>query len=202
MIEQVKVAIDVFERKCPGAQALFLFDNATTHQKRALDALSARSMPKSCKIWRPGKEKMRDAVLPDGTRQPLYWPDDHPEYPGYFKGMEQILRERGLWHDRLRAQCPGPWKDCGGKTDCCCRRIIFNLPEFSAQLSALAELIEERGHLCDFYPKFHCELNFIEQYWGAGKYRYRATEPTKSVEDMETSMVACLDDIPLAQIQR
>ena len=33
----------------------------------------------------------------------------------------------------------------------------------------LVEEIERRGHKALFYPKFHCELNFIEYYWGAAK---------------------------------
>ena len=39
--------------------------------------------------------------------------------------------------------------------------ILFNQPDFVPQKSELQELIEKRGHLCDFYPKYHCELNFI-----------------------------------------
>jgi hypothetical protein len=41
-----------------------------------------------------------------------------------------------------------------------------------AQKSQLEELIELCGHICDFYPKYHCELNFIKQYWGAVKSQY------------------------------
>jgi hypothetical protein len=202
ILDQVEKAIDIFERMYPGAQALFMFDNATTHQKWAPDALSAKHMPKSCKEWRPGQAQMRDAMLPDGDRQLLYWPEDHPEYPGYFKGMEQILHERGLWCDRLRAQCTERFADCEDKQDCCCRHILYNQPDFVEQTSCLEELIDDRGHLCDFYPKFHCELNFIEQYWGAAKYRYRATPPTHNVPLMEENMRTCLDDVPLIQIQR
>jgi hypothetical protein len=47
LLSQVSHAIDIFERKTNGrAQGLFLFDNAPSHQKRALDALSAQHMVK------------------------------------------------------------------------------------------------------------------------------------------------------------
>ena len=59
------------------------------------------------------------------------------------------------------------------QVDCCCRRILYHQRDFVDQCSQLQELIESRSHLCDFYPKYHCELNFIEQYWGAAKAQYR-----------------------------
>ena len=59
------------------------------------------------------------------------------------------------------------------KAACCCRRFLFNQPDFAAQKPAIIELVESHGHIAFFYPKFHCELNFIEQAWGAAKYRYR-----------------------------
>ena len=49
-------------------------------------------------------------------------------------------------------------------------QIMYNEPDFTQQKGSLQELIEKEGHICDFYPKFHPELNFIEQYWGAAKY--------------------------------
>jgi hypothetical protein len=33
----------------------------------------------------------------------------------------------------------------------------------------MQELVEGKGHLVVFYPKFHCELNWIEYYWGMAK---------------------------------
>ena len=39
--------------------------------------------------------------------------------------------------------------------------------------ATLEEELVKRGHLVLFYPKFHCELNWIEYYWGDGKRRTR-----------------------------
>jgi hypothetical protein len=181
-----------------------MFDNATTHQKRASDALSALKTPLRPKIWSPKTQtaKMRDGVLPNGDPQPLYWPLTHRSMPGYFKGMKQILLERGLWIDKLPAQCSPSFAACEGKIDCCARRILFNQPDFVAQKSKLQEMIEERGHQCDFYPKFHCELNFIEQYWGAAKYAYRAVPRPSTIAEMEETVKNSLDSVSLLQIKR
>ncbi|KAJ6607530.1 hypothetical protein B0H10DRAFT_1817812 [Mycena sp. CBHHK59/15] len=72
--------------------------------------------------------------------------------------MQQILEERGLFHAGLLAQCSG-FKCEADATSCCCRRILFNQPDIINQKSALQELVESRGHICDFYPKYHCELS-------------------------------------------
>jgi hypothetical protein len=144
---------------------------------------------------------MPAGTLPGGARQEFYYPDNHPEMPGWFKGMEQILEERGLFHTGLLAQCPG-FKCEAGATNCCCRRILFNQPDFINQKSALQELIESRGHICDFYPKYHCELNFIEMYWGAAKYIYRKSPSTKNIDEMEANVKRCLDEVPQLYILR
>jgi hypothetical protein len=64
----------------------------------------------------------------------------------------------------------------------------------------LEELMTLRGHICDFYPKYHCELNFIEQYWGTAKFRYRSTPKTSDINEMERNVIACLEEIPQLQI--
>ncbi|KIO24591.1 hypothetical protein M407DRAFT_76769, partial [Tulasnella calospora MUT 4182] len=174
ILETTHNAMDLFETHFPpesGVRALFLFDNAKTHQKRAANALSARKMPKS------SHPKMRDGIYTNGQPQPLYFADDHPDpdKAGLFKGMEVILRERGLWPSgRLRAECEGfKCADPNRKFDCCARRLLFNQPDFINQKSLLQELVESRGHHFLYYPKFHCELNFIEMCWGRAKYAYR-----------------------------
>jgi hypothetical protein len=132
----------------------------------------------------------------NNTPQDFYHADDHPAMPGWFKGMEEIIKERGLWPATgLNAQCEG-FKCEPGKKDCCCRRLLFSQPDFVNQKSHLEELITSRGHICDFYPKYHCELNFIEQYWGAAKLRYRSSPKTNDIDAMEGNIKACLDDVP------
>ena len=53
-----------------------------------------------------------------------------------------------------------------------------------------------------FYPKYHCELNFIEQYWGAAKLRYRNSQWTSSITAMEKNVIKCLDDVGQLEILR
>ncbi|THU92285.1 hypothetical protein K435DRAFT_672399 [Dendrothele bispora CBS 962.96] len=204
LLQETEKAIDIFENKTHGMMTgLFVFDNAPSHMKRAPDALSARKMPKGPKLgWtqHPNGPKMRDGFF-NGAAQPFYYPDNHPTMPGWFKGMEQIIRERGLYPaGGLRATCP---TKCDDKADrCCCRRVLFLQPDFIAQKPQLQEYIESRGHICDFYPKFHCECNFIEQYWGAAKYRYRMTAKTDNIEDMKQNIKNCLDGVPWLHILR
>jgi hypothetical protein len=79
---------------------------------------------------------------------------------------------------------------------------LYNQPDFINVKSHLEEIINARGHLCDFYPKFYCELNYIEQYWGAAKYIYRSGPWCVNMEDMEKQVATCLDDVPLLKIRR
>jgi len=149
---------------------------------------------------------MHDTVLPDGSIQSFYYPESHPPMPGWFKGMQAVLEERGLfWYNANGKGLNGECKDfkCLNRaTDCCCHHILFNQPDFVCMKSHLEEVINSHGHLCDFYPKFHCKLNYIKQYWGAVQLLYRSGPLLKKMEDMEKQVVACLNDISLVQIQR
>jgi hypothetical protein len=145
---------------------------------------------------------MHDGTLPNRQPQLFYFPEDHPSMPSWFKGMELLIRERGLWPEAgLPAQCPD-FKCPPGRVDCCCQCVLFVQPDFVNQKSQIQELIESCGHLCDFYPKYHCELNFIEQYWGAAKTQYRVAPRAKTAQEMEVTVRESLDSVPLSQIQR
>ncbi|KAF8578583.1 hypothetical protein K439DRAFT_1648741 [Ramaria rubella] len=182
---QTEHAIELFEDNYPGtAVAAFGFDNAPGHQKRADNALSAQYMPKLPKHWhgKNGKCRIRNGTLPNGQPQEFYFTDDHPTTPGYFKGMKLILEERGFTEESdKRAECPA-FKCENTKAACCCQRILFNQQDFS------------HGHIAFFYPKFHCELNFIEQCWGAAKYSNEA--------QMEQNVQESLDSVDILKIRR
>jgi len=110
--------------------------------------------------------------------------------PGWFKGMEIIIQERGLWPTKrdLLAQYPG-FHCPPGSTECCCQCILFSQPDFMSQKSQLQELVESCSHLCDFYPKYHCELNFIEQYWGVAKLHFRIAGHAATINKMERMVI-------------
>ncbi|KAI7858237.1 hypothetical protein BDC45DRAFT_597219, partial [Circinella umbellata] len=88
----------------------------------------------------------------------------------YQKGLETILKERGLgkW-DEYKEQGKY-WKAKCGNTEansdhtCCLYHMLENQPDFRAQKTALEELVLKSGHLYTLYPKYHCETNWIERY--------------------------------------
>ena len=211
LLQQTDMAIDIFEGKTNGfVQGLFLFDNAPSHQKRAPNALYARKIPKGPHpTWTLHKEGLKMCMTQFASGedqleriQDLYFNHNHPTMPGWFKGMEIIIRKRGLWPENgMIAQCDG-FKCVAGETNCCSRCLLFTQPDFIAQKSHLEELITSCSHICNFYPKYHCKLNFIEQYWGAAKLCYWNSPKTADINEIEANMKACLDAVPLVQIQR
>ncbi|KDQ59387.1 hypothetical protein JAAARDRAFT_126499 [Jaapia argillacea MUCL 33604] len=227
ILSQVSNAMDILDRHRPDEDHVFIFDNATTHLKRPDDALSARKMSKAPTregfplwgvetnvigddgklLYGPNgkllKQKvwMGDAQFADGRPQSLYFPDGHPR-AGIFKGMAIILQERGFADaGTIRAECP-KFKCEKGATQCCCRRILFNQPDFVNVPSTLETACQTRGYRVFFLLKFHCELNFIEQCWGDAKRKYRLNPPSSSEDDLEHNVVAALDSVSIVKMRR
>jgi len=199
--------MDLFEDNFGNtAIATFGFDNAPSHQKRALDALSACHMPKSTKIWnRKEGVRMHDGCLPNNQPQSFYFPEDHPTNLNHFKGMRVILEECGFTNvAKLPVQCGKAFncKDTSPNASCCCCWILFNQKDFLEQKSALVELVERCGHTAFFYPKFHCELNFIEQNWGSAKSQYGILPLTQNEVQMEQNIRESLDKVDILKMCR
>jgi hypothetical protein len=137
--------------------------------------------------------------------QAFYWQADADlPHAGQFKGMVVILEERGFKEaSKMKAQCNKKLSDCPpGETQCCCHRTLFNQPDFVNIKSILEMEAHARGHLVLFLPKFHCELNFIEQCWGYAKRNYRLLPPSSNEDVLEKNVVQCLDGIPLITMRR
>ncbi|KAF9258384.1 hypothetical protein L218DRAFT_1065369 [Marasmius fiardii PR-910] len=170
LLEQVKEAI-----------TLFIFDQSSAHASLAPDALCAFEMNKSDG---GAQHKQKDTIIPQSNPDPQFWgqiqtmtlPD------GKAKGLQQVLEE---WGFSVR----------GINTDCCMARLLSKQDDFTHQISMLETLIKELGHECLFLPKFHCELNPIEMYWGWCKYHYRE-EPKSTFTTAKEVMIKWLDACP------
>jgi hypothetical protein len=183
----VERAIPIFETCFPGCQALFAFDNASSHSSFSSDALIAKHMNLS-----PGgkQPKIRSTYFGEGILQDMNFPLDYhiPELCRQPKGLKQVLIERGLWPDK------------GLKLEEA-RKIMCNQPDFLAQKGRLEEVIIAAGHRVIFYPKFHCELNFIECFWGAAK-RFSRLHCNYSWTGLQRTVPLTLSSVPLTTIRR
>ena len=109
--------------------------------------------------------RMTDGRLTNGDPHPLYFPEGHEE-AGWFKGMAQLLVERGYVDaSQLKAECKH-FKCPGDGPACCCRQLMYSQPDFTSVESRLESSCRVRGFHVIFVPKYYCELNFTEQCWG------------------------------------
>ncbi|PPQ79172.1 hypothetical protein CVT26_000516 [Gymnopilus dilepis] len=136
---QLETVMDIVRQEYPDEDHVFVFDNARTHSKRPEGSQSVLGMTKgpSAKFMvevnetgEDGKPKytpdgkiakkkvpMANGRFHDGTEQAFYWRTDtgHP-LAGQFKGMVQILEERGYANvSSKKAQCGKKFTDCDPK---------------------------------------------------------------------------------------
>jgi hypothetical protein len=52
---------------------------------------------------------------------------------------------------------------------CCVYNVLSKQQDFLEEKPLIQKYLESCSHKCTFLPKFHCELNPIEMYWGYGK---------------------------------
>jgi hypothetical protein len=182
-----------------GYQALFIIDNSQGHAAYAEDALRVGTR---INVNPGGKQaRMRNGwFIHDGVRveQEMVFPANHPQYPNQPKGIKVILSERGLWQSNLRGKCSSKCES--GATECCNQRILRNQPDFQEQRPLIQEIIEAAGHACIFLPKFHCELNFIEFFWGRIK-KYLRDNCDGSFETLKTNMLKALESVQVNTIR-
>ena len=58
---------------------------------------------------------------------------------------------------------------------CCASYVLSQEPDFQEQKEWLTEVVNAEGFDIVFFPKYHCELNYIEMIWGWVKSYHRRT---------------------------
>ena len=176
-----------------------MIDNSQGHSAYSKDALLSSRM----NLHPGGKQaRMRDGwFLQNGQRvaQPMVFPTDHREFPDQPKGMKQVLQERNLWVDGLLMKCQDKCRVDSG--NCCAKRLLEVQPDFQEQRSLVWEVIEAAGHLCIFLPKFHCELNFIEYFWGAMK-KYLRDHCDYTFATLQANLPKALESVAVGTIRK
>lgn len=130
--------------------------------------------------------------------QSMVYPADHPKFPGQPKGIKNVLLERGFDVHDFCGKC----KKCDPNLEtCCCKHILKLQPNFQEQQSLVHEVIEKAGHLSIFLPKFHCELNPIEFFWGVVK-QYLHEHCDYTFDTLKGNMPKALASVPLDTIWR
>ncbi|CAB4416861.1 unnamed protein product [Rhizophagus irregularis] len=184
----VERAIPIFEARFPGCQALFAFDNASSHATFSPDALIAKNM----NLNPGGKQpKIRRTYFGDeNIQQDMIFPSDYhiSNLRGQPKGLKQVLMERGLWpNEGLKLEEA--------------RKIMSQQPDFLAQKGRIKEVIVATGHKVIFYPKFHCELNYIKNFWGAAK-KFSRSNCDYLWTGLQRTVPLALASVPLTTIRR
>lgn len=200
LLQQVKKAVQVFRKAHPNCIGIWLFDNAASHGAFSSDALLASSI-----ALRPGgkQPRMRDGFYGNPRlAQKMCFPSDHESYPNAPKGAKVILEERNLWRSDLVLDCKSRrGATCNSNGTCCARSILANQEDFKSQKGLIEEYLAEEGQLTLFYPKFHCECNWIERFWGACK-RYTREHCDFTVPGLRHNVSAALSNVPQQTVHR
>ena len=203
MVQMRSKVLTAFTNLHPNAVALYTFDQSTNHGAFASDALRASAMNLG-----PGgaQPSMRHGWFgPHKTPQSMTFPlnDTNLALQGKPKGLRVILQERGLWRDGLRLKCKNQQTSgsCDMSSSCCARHLMAAQADFYAQQSQLEETIRASGHECIFLPKYHCELNPIESYWGAAK-RFTRANCDYSWAALQDCVPRSLEQVRLSSIRK
>ena len=144
----------MYEAKYPWARLLFMFDWSSNHSAKG-----------------EGIPNVNEMNLNEGGAQSIFYPQTvngityvYNNAEGAPKGMKLICEERGLLGKDVAKKLR--------KEDFAA--LLAKEPDFKyfANRTALHDVIEavrEKGHICDFIPKFHPELSPAEPCWAASK---------------------------------
>ena len=214
LVKQLKLAMPLFRKLHPDKHLIFAFDNSMTHRAALPNGLDARKLNLSdgganVPKLRPTSFKNAQGVTVDQPMQTA---------AGVQKGVKTILQERGKFkndqgHD-LKLLCHTCKTLKGSELtahreyswvtkQCCATRVLSEEPDFANQKEYLAEEVEKfEGCSIIFYPKYHCELNFIEMVWGWTK-SYHRRNCTYNFKDLQRELpITYTQRLPLDFVQK
>lgn len=213
LVKQFEKCVPLFKDFHPDTDLYIAFDNSMTHRARAPDGLDSSRLN-----LKDGSEKVklqRDTcfmrIKNDGTTERVE--QRMQDSQGRQKGIKTILSERGLFKNDeglpLCLECKsckekrfGEARYNPGNKKCCARFVLSQQPDFLAQLPWLQEVVEKHGCHILFYPKYHCELNYIEMVWGWVKSHHRRT-CTYNYTDLKANIGnTLLQLLPLSFVRR
>lgn len=186
LVKQCKQkAMPIFKVLHPNCDAIFVFDNSANHHAFSPDALVASRL----NLKDGGvnlKTIMRDGwfLTSGGERKSQPNRNEH----GQQKGLRTILEERNLWRDGMK------------RTEAV--NLLKSQPDYQEQREWLTEtVVSESGFAIAFFPKFHCEFNHIEMFWGAAK-RFARSRCNYSFNGLSRVLPLALSSVTVAQIRR
>jgi hypothetical protein len=152
-----------------------MFDNSQNHHAKKQDALVANRLNLGDGGLHTPKVRNTTYTNTLGETVVQLMQNEH----GQPKGIKTILKERNLWNSIMSPPKHKCSPSCSGIqiTDgiyCCALRCLQDQPDFKNQKEWITEIVEGRNHMIDFFPKYHCELSFIEMIWGRMKRLLRA----------------------------
>jgi hypothetical protein len=149
MRKQLEETIPLLQKQYPPDryEILIMFDQSQNHKCFAPDALCAEEL--CAKDNGKNMKPQRDGWFMNA--QGVRMVQKMTNTAGKPLGARSILAERGV--------------DVKGMKLADMRKRLAEFEDFKQQRRWLEEICDKFGILCDFYPKFHCELNFIERVW-------------------------------------
>ena len=85
--------------------------------------------------------------------------------------------------------------------NCCARTLLHSYPDFASEKSWIQTTADEYDVKVIFFPKFHCELNYIEMVWGYLKAKLRQV-CTFNFLDLRERLPQALQSIPIKFVKR
>ena len=218
MLAQTLDVLSMLEYKFPGKTFVFLFDWSSGHDKKPVDSVILGNMRLK---WGGKQPLMRPStiledyaspdpdiyrILKKGEPQHFIFQENDPppfyeltaqDYVGKPKGVKQIAYERGLWRDGMVLRD-------NNNPERSLFHVLQKCPDFQQFVkSILQEEIEKSGHVCDFLPKFHCELSPIERVWAKSKRYVRDyADDTRQTMTKNVKKSFLLDNLPSETVIR